>query len=129
MKEIELEKSSVRLLKEGIMHIHIKRGCDLELPDAELIVSAMGKLGKGKKYPVLIDAGNFSSIDKETRIFSASMKSNIYTMADAIAYCNLAQRLIAEFYLRHDRPVVPTAVFSTQKEAMEWLSQFKHNAA
>jgi len=89
-----------------------------------LIVEAMGKLGGGKKYPVLIDAGEFSSIDKETRIFPAAAESNIYTLADAIAYCNLAQKLLADFYLKHNRPVVPTRVFPTKTEAIAWLKTF-----
>lgn len=124
MKKILLEKSIVELLHNEVLYIHIKSGCDIELSDAVLIVEAMGKLGGGKKYPVLIDAGEFSSIDKETRIFSAAAESNIYTLADAIAYCNLAQKLLADFYLKHNRPVVPTRVFPTKTEALAWLKTF-----
>jgi hypothetical protein len=124
MDSIELEKSVVELMNNGIMYIHIKSGCELELTDAVFIVEAMGKIGGGKKYPVLIDAGEFSSVDKEARIFSASIESNIYTLADAIAYCNLAQKLLASFYLKHNHPVVPTAIFSEKKEAIEWLKGF-----
>jgi hypothetical protein len=124
MKKIELEKSVVELLKDGIMYIHIKSGCELELTDAVYIVEAMGKIGGGRKYPVLIDGGEFSSVDKEARIFSASIESNIYTLADAIAYCNLAQKLLASFYLKHNHPAVPTAIFSDKKEAIDWLKTF-----
>jgi hypothetical protein len=129
MKRIKLEKSTVELLDSGIMYIHIKPGCDIELADAVLIVEAMGKIGHKKKYPVLIDAGEFSSIDKETRVFSASIESNIYTLADAIAYCNLAQKLMAEFYLKHNKPVIPTAIFSEREEAISWLIGFRDKPA
>ena len=125
MKKIELEKAIIEMLPEGIMYIHIKSDCDIELSDAVLIVEAMGKLGNKRKYPVLIDAGEFSSVDKETRIFSASIESNIYTLADAIAYCNLAQQLMAQFYLKHNHPSVPTQVFSSKEEAIKWLKTFK----
>lgn len=124
MKEIELEKSLVCLADNGIMHIHIKTGSDLQLRDAELIATAISELGMGKKYPVLIDAGVFSSIDNEARVFSASMRSNIYIHADAIAYCHLAQRLMAQFYLKHNKPLVPTSIFSDKIEAVDWLGQF-----
>ncbi len=127
MKKIELEKSSVELLDKGIIHIHLKAGCDIELSDAVLIVEAMGKLGGGKKYPVLIDAGEFCSLDKETRIFSAAVESNIFTLADAIAYCNLAQKLLADFYLKYNKPTVPTRIFSTKEEALTWLKTFNKN--
>src|SRR5688572_13020769 len=100
MKKIELKKSKVSLTKEGLLHIHLKGNSEIELSDANLIVEAMGKLSKGKKMPVLIDAGEFTSIDKEVRVFSASEESNIYTLADAIAYYSLAQKLIADFYVK-----------------------------
>lgn len=125
MKKIELKKSTVSLMDEGILHIHLKTGCEIELSDAILIVEAMGKLGEGEKFPVLIDAGEFTSIDKEVRIFSASAESNIYTLADAIAYYSLAQKLIADFYVKHNKPVVPTQVFSDKDKAIQWLKTFR----
>lgn len=125
MNQIELKKSIVSLLENGIMHIHLKHGAEIELSDAILIVEAMGKLGKGKKFPVLIDAGEFTSVDKEVRIFSASEESNLYTIADAIAYYSFAQKLIADFYIKHNKPAVPTKAFPTKEEALKWLETFK----
>jgi hypothetical protein len=122
--KIDLKKSFVELLPSGILHIHLKSGSYIELSDAVLIFEAMSKLGKGKKYPVLIDAGEFTSIDKEARTFAASAGANIYTMADAIAFLNLAQKLLAEFYLKNDKPVVPTKLFSHKSEALAWLKTF-----
>jgi hypothetical protein len=124
MNVIDLEKATVSLLDENIIHIHIKTAREIELSDAVYIVEAMGKLGNGKKYPILIDAGSFSSVDKEARIFSAAAESNIYTMADALAYCNLAQKLLADFYIKYNKPVIPTRSFSDKEEAIAWLKTF-----
>jgi hypothetical protein len=124
MKEILLQKSTVSLLEEGILHIHLKSGTEIHLTDAVLIVEAMGKLGGGKKFPVLIDAGEFTSVDQEVRIFSAGEESNLYTLADAIAYYSLGQKLIANFYLNHNKPAVPTRAFGSKQEAIEWLKTF-----
>ena len=111
-------------MDEGILHIYLKAGSEIKLSDAGLIVEAMGKLGEGKKLPVLIDAGEFTSIDKEVRIFSASEESNIYTLADAIAYYSLAQKLVADFYVKYNKPAVPTKVFANKDEAVDWLKTF-----
>lgn len=127
MKEIDLEKATVSLLDEHIIHIHIKSGREIELSDAVYIVEAMGKLGNGKKYPILIDAGSFSSIDKEARVFSAAAESNLYTVADAIAYYNLAQKLLADFYVKYNKPVIPTRTFPNKQEAITWLKTFTYN--
>jgi hypothetical protein len=124
MKEINLKKSVVSLMDEGIIHIHLKSQCEIELDDAVAIVEAMGNVGGGKKYPVLIDAGEFTTIDKEVRIFSASAESNLYTLADAIAYYSLAQRLVADFYIHYNSPTVPTRAFTAKKDAIDWLKTF-----
>lgn len=127
MKTIELKKSTVSLSDEGILYIHLKAGCEIELSDAILILEAMGKLGGGKKFPVFIDAGEFTSIDKEVRVFSANAENNIYTLADAIAYYSLAQKLIADFYVTHNKPAVPTKIFSNKEDAVLWLKTFLKN--
>jgi len=114
----------VTLMKEGILHIHLKDHSEITLNDAVFAVEEMGKLAKGKKRPVFIDAGEFCTIDKEARIFSASEESNIYTLADAIAYNNLGQKLIANFYLKQNNPSVPTKAFSETEEAIKWLKTF-----
>ena len=65
MKTIELKTARVSLREDGIMHIHIKAGEEMHLDDAKRIVKAMGKLGNKKKFPVLIDCDEFSSVDKD----------------------------------------------------------------
>ncbi len=124
MHEIELKKSIVSLLDNGILHIHFKPGAEILLSDAALIVEAMEKVGKGKKYPVLIDAGEFVSVDQEVRAFSASAESNMFTLADAIAYYSFGQKLVVDFYIKNNQPVVPTRAFSNKNDAVKWLQTY-----
>lgn len=126
-RQIKLKHIIVSLMKEGIIHLHLKEGCEIDINDAVFAVEAMGKIGNGKKYPVLIDAGEFVTVDGEVRVFSASKESNLYTLADAIAFCNLGQKLIAQFYIDHNHPVVPTRLFADKNEAIEWLKSFRQN--
>lgn len=123
METIELKCSRVSLRDDGIMHLHIKKGDEMELHDAIQVVEAIGKLGK-KKYPLLIDCDEFSSVDKEVRAFAASEDANIYISADAIAYHNLAHHLTAKFYVNHNHPKIPTKTFSDNEEAIAWLKTF-----
>lgn len=120
----KVKSIEVALLKEGILHIHLRENAEINLNDAILAVVEMGEISKGRKLPVFIDAGEFCTIDSEARIFSASKESNIYTIADAIAYNNLGQKLIANFYLKQNNPSVPTKVFSQKDEAVKWLRTF-----
>ena len=124
VKSIDLEATRVDLRSDGILHIHIRAGTDMQLDDAVATLSAMRKLGRGKKFPVLIDAGEFAAVDKEVRIFSAAAEGNLYTLADAIVHQSFAQQLIANFYVKHNKPVVPTRVFADHRSALRWLKAF-----
>ncbi|HLP13592.1 MAG TPA: hypothetical protein VK177_16780 [Flavobacteriales bacterium] len=121
---IPLEKANVTLRNDGILHIHLNAGSDIHIEDARQIFETMGKIGKGRKFPVLIDAGEFVQVDKDVQKFSASIEGNIYTIADAIAYCSLGQKLVAGFYIRRNDPVIPTKMFSGKAPAIEWLKCF-----
>jgi hypothetical protein len=124
MRTIELEKAIVTLRNDNIMHIHIKGGAELHLGDAIQAMEAMGILGEHRKYPVLIDCDEFSSVDKEARIFSASKEANIYTTVDAVAYHSLAHKLFANFYVNHNKPEIPTKIFPSTESAILWLKTF-----
>lgn len=124
MKKKKEKAIEVTLLHEGVLHIHLKAHANVTLNDAVIAVVEMGELSKGKKIPVFIDAGDFCTVDSEARVFSASEESNIYTLADAIAYNSLGQKLIANFYLNTNNPHVPTKVFAEKKEAITWLKTF-----
>lgn len=121
MQKINLNKISISLLKEGLLYIHLKSNTTITLTDCLQAVSAMGKITKGKKLPVLIDAGDFCSINNESRVYAASKAANIFTVADAIAVYDSGQQLIANFYLNNNKPTVPTKIFSNKKEAIDWL--------
>jgi hypothetical protein len=124
---VELETARVELRADGILHIHIKEGREMHLNDAIKVVEAMGTLGNKQKYPVLIDCGEFATIDKEVRVFSASKEANIYTLADAVAYHSFAHKLLVDFYVNHNKPSVETKVFTDNEAAIVWLKTFIKN--
>jgi hypothetical protein len=124
METVELKSATVSLRDDGIVHIHIKEGTEMQLGDAIQIVTTIGKLGKEQKLPVLIDCGEFATIDKDVRLFSASADANIYTAAEAVAYHSFAHRLLADFYINHNKPPVPTRVFPDNESAIDWLKKY-----
>ena len=125
MTSINSEKTIVSLIEDNIIHIHLKSNQEIALNDAQEVLESMGIVGEGKKYPVFIDVGEFVNIDDDVRTFSASKAGNIYTIADAIAVDNIAQKLLANFYLKNDHPKVPTKVFNNKHDALAWLREFK----
>lgn len=124
MNTIDLKQTLVHLREDGILHVHIKESAHITMVEALETLKAMQVIGNGRKYPVLIDSGEFANIDPEVRVFSASEEGNLYTIADAIAYHTLPQKMTANFYVAFNKPVVPTRTFSEMLDAVEWLKTF-----
>lgn len=124
MQTIDLPAATVSLRQDGILHVHMKPATHMNMEQAMLTFKAMKVIGAGRKYPVLIDAGEFVTVDPDVRVFAASEEGNLYTIADAIAYHSFAQKLLANFYVTHNKPLVPTRTFSDMAAAVHWLVTF-----
>ena len=123
-KEIIKEKF-VSFLKDGIVFIKLNQGVILTKKDIEDAIDAINFLGKGQKIPVISIAGDDSSADHSARIHSAKKESNRFTACDALVIKSFAQRLIADFYIRVNKPVVPTKVFRSVEDAILWANKYK----
>ena len=45
-------------------------------------------------------------------------------IAEAFLLTSLAQKILINFYIRFDKPLVPSKVFTNKEKAIEWLRQF-----
>lgn len=122
--KIELPASIVSLRADGIIEFYLKSNITLGLEDAKAVVVATEKLGGGKKYPLLITAGNFTLVDTEVRKYASSEEGNIYTIASGIVVNNLAQQLLGNAYIKFNKPPTPTRLFTKEEEAVKWLRSF-----
>lgn len=120
---IELEKASIQVLEPGMIENHIKAGCVLEVPDVIAIKKANMEASNHQPYVVLVTAGLFASISKEARDYVSSDKVAENTIAKAVVVDNLAKRIIGNFYVRFNKPVIPTSLFDNRKEAITWLKK------
>ena len=124
LKNIGLNAADVRLRNDGIIQFLLKPNLTVNLNDAKEIVVAAGEVGEGKKYPILISAGEYTLVDSEVRAYAASEVANKYTIAGAIVIKNLAQKLLGNAYIKFNRPVTPTQLFNSETEAVKWLKTF-----
>ncbi|MBC7864562.1 MAG: hypothetical protein IAF38_16425 [Bacteroidia bacterium] len=95
--------------------------------ECEQITRAIGELSGDKRVPVLIVGSHYSSIDKEGRDFSASAEGSRFSSAEAYIIKSMAQKILANFYLKMNRPVVPSRFFKEIKEGEEWLHSLTAN--
>lgn len=123
-ERIELEIASLWMRQDGIMVVHISDIRPIELADAMEIVKAEGVLSKGRKVPILHLFDKDTLPGKEVREYSASPESSTYCSAEAFVANTLAQKILGNFYVRINKPSVPSKMFLTEEEAIEWLTFF-----
>jgi len=120
---IETRISSVFLREDDILQINIKSDNEFTIFDFNELMDAAKEVGKGQKFLNLVIVGSNTLPDNESRIASCSESGSVYKMADAFVIKSLAQTLIANFYMKINKPFVPTKFFKNEQDALIWLKE------
>jgi hypothetical protein len=106
---------------DHVLYVKVKRDCHLKITDIEEVEKTMEQYHSGSKFLNLFDFGPFSDLDEDVRKWASDSKGNSRTLADAIVFHSLPQRIIANFYLKMNKPPKPTKTFSDTGSALIWL--------
>jgi hypothetical protein len=109
-----------KLYEGQIFHAIIKYGERVGLEDIGPGYDFIEQHGGGKFYNIF-EFSSFSDLEPEIRDWSADPSGNKYTLADAIVVTNLGQKMMADFYVRFNKPPKPTKVFSSFEKAVQWI--------
>lgn len=120
--EHQIDGVFFRLYANRIFHVEIPRFSKIGMNITEEGYRFLDAHGGGKFFNVY-QFHSFSDVDTETRKWAADPQGNHYTHTDAIVIGNLAQKIVSDFYIRFDRPVVPTKIFFTLEKAIEWTHE------
>lgn len=123
---IETISAIVSIYENGIGHLRFKDNATLDIPEQAENWEAMKKLTNDKKTPFLVSAGDNVIITKEARDNAIKLEDSSPMNASAIIVQNLAYRLIAEFYVKVQKPKNPLKVFTDKDmdKAISWCLQF-----
>ena len=123
--KINLGHSTIFLREDGIVQLNCGDDVVYEIAMIKENLDCIRKLGNGKKLPVMDVTGKYTSASKDSREFVASAKYSIDCVsAEAFVIKSIAQRIMANFYLKVNKPKVPTAFFNDEKSAVKWLKKF-----
>ena len=125
MKNIKCDISTVSLMEKDVLLIEIEEEKDFGIKDFLQLKDAAFTFGKGRKYFNIIDVGIYTMPDSESRLESASENGSEYKKADAFVIYSLAQKIIGNFYLKLNKPTVPTKFFNTIEAAKLWINELK----
>lgn len=121
----EYRISKVALRDDDILHIVIKPDEIFTKLDFLDLLDAAFKIGNGRRFLNLIEVGEHTTADAEAREMSASIEGSVYKIADAFVIYSLPQKIVGNFYMSFNKPIVPTHFHTSEEEAYNWLQKIK----
>jgi len=126
-QEIKTRNASISFNdKDGIIRAIYAPGTEEVLEDAENNLSAVDKISKGQKLPILI-IGDHKSMSRDARVFYTT-EAPKYVTAVAVLIHSPIQKVIASFLLSLNRKInkneFQLKFFNSEKEALLWLKKF-----
>ncbi len=120
----EFSKCVLTIYDSDILHFQMK---DKETLSANDVIESRDWLNSfgDVKFLVLTEGGYRTEVEDDFRKESASEVGSAHTIADAIVVKSLSQRIIANLYIKFNKPVRPTRVFSDAESAAFWLMSFR----
>ena len=121
IERVELPHTKVELRDDGIIQFFYGNHTDYTMKESMELEAVVEKMTKGVVHKSLRIAGNFSNIDMEVMRYLSRGRGTLFTLADSFVIHSLAQKILANFYLRINKPVLPTRFFNKIDEAEAWL--------
>ena len=110
---------SYKIYENRIYHVVIPSFNNVGMEIVEIGYAFLKKNGGGKFFNVF-QFDSFSDIKPEMREWSADSDGNKNTFTDAIVIESLSQKIIADFYLKFNKPTLPTKIFYSLEKAADW---------
>ena len=111
--------------EKNILFYRVKQGIVVDVHEMNEMLKYVEEFMGDVKHYALIDFGaNLMSTTEARKIYADSRYIQTYRMADAFLVKSLAVRIVANFFIRVNKPKVPTKLFTEENYAQAWLVQF-----
>ncbi len=111
-------------LADGILFVTYNKDVVLDLPAAVYVVKERLLLHEGLPLPVLCDVRQIKEVNKAARSY-LSIEGSILVKAVAFIVDSPVTEMLSEFYLRTNKPTIPTKAFNNVDLALKFLDQYK----
>lgn len=127
IKTSETDTVILRLYDNGILHYTYKKGAKItSVEHLKNYHALIDLLGKEKKYPLLVDAGEMTEVTADARKLIRELEPQAPIIARAMVVRRLGEELLTRFYIRINKPFVKMRIFRNYPDAIDWLKQFTH---
>lgn len=121
IKEVK-DLFTLKYNKNGILEIYMHpTTIEVDKEQLMLLTDALAEIAGKKKLPLYIKASDFMGMSKEAGVYATLPEVNRSTLASAVLIESLAAKLLLNFYLKINKPTVPTKGFNDKESAFIWL--------
>jgi hypothetical protein len=124
VKEEHFSYASVRVRSDDIVQVNSAEDFTYSIMETLEVHHAINRLTGEKHMLILHVPGKYTTVDAETRKFIASEFGLRFCRAQAFVIRSAAQKLVANFFMKVNKPAKPTRFFNNQQDAEKWLHSF-----
>lgn len=114
---------SVKLTDQSYYEVRVFENQEFNTVDLKNLVEAQ-KSNVGLILPVLVYCENNANADVVLLSKLSKNINNPYSKADAFVLNSIAQKILANFYVKINKPERPTKFFNNSEEALIWLKKY-----
>lgn len=118
---MQFPHTKIELRDDGIIQFFYGDHVQYTMYETKELEEAVNRITKGVTHKSLRIAGRFTNVDMEVMKYLSRGRGTLFTLADSFVIHSLSQKILANFYLRINKPVLPTRVFNKVDEAETWL--------
>ena len=109
---------------DGICRTKTKPLVEITLKETMENSVAVSSLYKDKKFPLLVDARTIKSIEREARKHFSTNGRETKITSFALIIKSPLSRIIGNFFMALNKPLIPARLFDNEEEAITWLKNY-----
>ncbi len=98
------------------------------LDDAIKTAEAINKIRSAGAWGIIVDIRNNKGISKDARDYYALEKTFPERIGIALLVDSYFSKVLANFFMGFSKPLIPTCLFNSREEAVEWLTELINQA-
>jgi hypothetical protein len=129
IKKSETDFAVVSLEEDRIIRVMFKKKSEITEESFRKLFDVFQSMIEGVPYAYLYYAEDGSvTVTDDGRRFAKDEEFSFPKICNAVIVTNLAHKLIANFYLKFNKPNYPFKVFSKKEDALKWCRQQQNKA-
>lgn len=127
LRSHHFEYASIVVRKDNIVQVDSGDNTFYTMQETLEVHNKINELSGCRPMLILHLPGKFANVDDDTRKFLASEHGLRFVIAQAFVLHSMAQRMVANFFMKMNKPKKPTKFFDKKEDAEEWLLSFNMN--